>query len=138
MRDRRGKPKLNEMTSEHPLAPVLVVDDNSEVRQAFAALLEEEGYSVAEATDGLAALRLLRAGEVQPCLILLDLMMPRMNGWDFRAEQTRDERLAAIPVLVVSADPLASQASHMGAAAVLPKPADPGRLLELVERHCVR
>ena len=126
------------MLSERPLAPVLVVDDNIEVRQAFASLLEGEGYCVAEADDGVAALRLLREGAIHPCLIVLDLMMPRMTGWDFRAEQSRDARLAHIPVLVVSADPLASQATHLGAAAVLNKPADLDRLLELVARHCTR
>jgi len=125
------------MLSERPLAPVLVVDDNIEVRQAFASLLEGEGYCVAEADDGVAALRLLREGAIHPCLIVLDLMMPRMTGWDFRAEQSRDARLARIPVLVVSADPLASQAAHLGAA-VLTKPADPNHLLELVARHCAR
>ena len=126
------------MLPERPLAPVLVVDDNIEVRQAFASLLEGEGYRVAEADDGVAALRLLREGQIHPCLILLDLMMPRMTGWDFRAEQSRDARFARIPVLVVSADPLASQAMHLGAAAVLNKPADLDRLLELVARHCTR
>ena len=65
-------------------------------------------------------------------------MMPRMSGWDFRMEQSSDHRLAAIPVVVVSADPLASQAERMGAAAVLPKPADPERFLELIGRHCTR
>ncbi len=126
------------MECERPTDPVLVIDDNAEVREAFAALLQAEGYTVAEVGDGVAALRLLRAGEIHPCLILLDMMMPRMTGWDFRAEQSRDARLAAIPVLVISADPLASQAAHLGAAAVLTKPADPTRLLELVERLCAR
>ena len=119
-----------------PPDPVLVVDDNDDVRQALAALLEGDGYRVAEAADGLAALKLLRAGQMRPCLIVLDLMMPRMNGWDFRAEQSRDAALAPIPVVVVSADPLACQAAHLGAAAVLPKPADPDEFLAVVGRHC--
>ena len=126
------------MEPERPAAPVLVVEDNAEVRQALVALLEGEGYRVVEATDGVSALRLLRTGEVQPCLIVLDLMMPRMSGWDFRREQSNDRRFAAIPVLVLSADPLASQAERIGAAAVLPKPADPERFLELIGRHCAR
>jgi len=75
---------------------------------------------------------------VRPCLIVLDLMLPRMSGWDFRMEQSSDHRFAAIPVVVVSADPLASQAERMGAAAVLSKPADPERFLELIGRHCTR
>ena len=114
------------MTAERPAAPVLVVEDNAEVRQALVALLEAEGYRVAE------------AGDVHPCLIVLDLMMPRMSGWDFRAAQSSDRELASIPVVVLSADPLASQASRLGAAAVLPKPADPERFLELIERLCMR
>ena len=93
---------------------------------------------MAEAVDGVSALRLLRTAAVQPCLIVLDLMMPRMSGWDFRMEQSSDLRLAGIPVVVVSADPLASQAERMGAAAVLSKPADPEQFLELIGRHCTR
>jgi len=127
-----------QMTPERPAAPILIVEDNAEVREGLVALLESEGYRVAEAADGVTALRLLRRGEVQPCLIVLDLRMPRMDGWDFRAEQSSDRRLASIPVVVVSADPLASQAARLGAAAVVPKPADPDRFLELVGRHCTR
>src|SRR6059036_452018 len=105
--------KSGQMIPEPPVAPVLVVEDNAEVRRALVALLEGEGHRVAEAVDGVSALRLLRAGEVRPCLIVLDLMMPRMSGWDFRAEQSSDRRLASIPVVVVSADPLAPQAARM-------------------------
>ena len=123
------------MAYERPVAPVLIVEDDEGVRGAFAALLASEGYRVMEAADGLEALELLRAAETLPCLILLDLMMPRMSGWDFCAVQKRDERLLSIPVVVVSADPLASRAMRMGAAAVLPKPADPEELLKLVEQH---
>src|SRR3989454_6351047 len=126
------------MTPPRPAAPVLIVEDNADVRQALVALLEADGYHVAEAVDGVSALRLLRTGEVRPCLIVLDLMMPRMSGWDFRMEQGSDRRLAGIPVVVVSADPLATQAAHLGAAAVLPKPADPERFLALIGRHCTR
>ena len=130
--------KSGRMEPERPVAPVLVIEDNTEVRQALVALLEAEGYHVAEAVDGVSALRLLRTAAVQPCLIVLDLMMPRMSGWDFRMEQSSDLRLAGIPVVVVSADPLASQAERMGAAAVLSKPADPEQFLELIGRHCTR
>src|SRR2546427_12667574 len=97
--------KSGRMEPERPVAPVLVVEDNTEVRQALVALLEAEGYRVAQAVDGVSALRLLRAGDVRPCLIVLDLMMPRMSGWDFRREQRSDRRLAGLPGVVVSADP---------------------------------
>src|ERR1700745_3213951 len=103
------------MGPERPAAPVLVVEDNTEVRQALVALLQDEGYHVAEAVDGVSALRLLRAGEVRPCLIVLDLMMPRMSGWDFRMEQSSDRRLASIPVVGVSAHPLAAAGTAPGA-----------------------
>jgi CheY-like chemotaxis protein len=125
------------MRAGRPAAPVLVVEDNAELRHVLIVLLESDGYAVVEAGNGLEALRLLRSAEVLPCLIVLDMGMPRMNGWDFRAEQDCDERLRSIPVVVVSADPLATQARHTGAAVLL-KPIDPEKLLELVERHCVR
>jgi len=125
------------MASTRPSAPVLIVDDNAEVRDDFGALLESDGYRVVAASDGREALRLLRSGGIMPCLILLDLTMPRMSGWDFRAEQARDETLAPIPVVVLSADPLAMLAKNTGAAAVLQKPADPDALLAAVELHCV-
>src|SRR2546427_11886364 len=110
---------------ERPAAPVLVIEDNTEVRQALVALLEAEGYGVVEAVDGVSALKLLRAGGGRPCLIVLDLMMPRMSGWDFRTEQSSDRQLAAIPVVVVSADPLAPHAERLAAAAGPPHPAGP-------------
>src|SRR2546425_13115944 len=109
------------MEPERPAAPVLVIEDNTEVRQALVALLEAEGYGVVEAVDGVSALKLLRAGEGRPGLIVLDLMMPRMSGWGFRTEQSHDRQLAALPVVGVSAGPLASPAERMGAAAVPPK-----------------
>src|SRR5947208_15071140 len=113
--------KSRRMIPERPAAPVLVVEDNAEVRQALVALLEAEGYHVAEAVDGVSALRLLRTGAVQRCLIVLDLMMPRMSGWAFRMEQGSDVRLPAIPVVVASPDPLAAQTERMAPAAVNPE-----------------
>src|SRR3989442_8205972 len=65
------------MEPERPAAPVLVIEDNTEVRQALVALLEAEGYSVIEAVDGVSALKLLRAGEVRPRLLVLGLIMQR-------------------------------------------------------------
>jgi CheY-like chemotaxis protein len=129
------------MASTRPSAPVLIVDDSAEARDDFGALLESDGYRVVAASDGreaLGLLRRLRSDGIMPCLILLDLTMPRMSGWDFRAEQTRDETLAPIPVVVLSADPLAMLAKNSGAAAVLQKPADPDALLAAVELHCAK
>ena len=71
-----------------------------------------------------------------PALILLDLIMPGMNGWNFRAEQSQDETLASIPVIVVSADPLATLAKNAGVAAVLGKSTQSDALLAAVRLHC--
>ena len=112
-----------------------MIEDDSDVRGALLSLFASHGYRVAEAESGLDALRLLRDGEMPPCLIVLDMMMPRLDGWDFFAERNRDERLRSIPVVVVSADPLAEQAVRLGAAAVLQKPVDPVLLLAVVAQY---
>lgn len=81
---------------------VLVVDDDRDIRGTLGQVLEEEGYETAVAADGREALRLLREG-LRPCVILLDLTMPGMDGWDFRADQLRDPELRTIPVVVITA-----------------------------------
>jgi CheY-like chemotaxis protein len=81
---------------------VLLVDDSSEVRAALGAALQNAGYEVETATSGLEALEKLRWG-LRPCAILLDLQMPGMNGWDFRAEQKRNPALQAIPTIAMTA-----------------------------------
>ena len=82
---------------------ILIVDDDSDVRAALSELLEAEGFSVEGVPDGREALVRLRTEKVHPAVILLDLMMPGMDGWDFRTEQMRDPELAAVPVVIVSA-----------------------------------
>jgi CheY-like chemotaxis protein len=115
---------------------ILIVEDDRDVRGAMAALLEGEGYTVIEAEDGERALRHLRSSTLV-CLILLDLFMPVMNGWKFRDEQLRDPSIAAIPVIVVSADAGARQkAAKLGAVGAMVKPIDFERLLDLVAAHC--
>jgi CheY-like chemotaxis protein len=81
---------------------LLLVDDDEDLRTVLQQLLSDEGFHVHTARDGLEALTVLREIE-PPGLILLDLMMPVMNGWRFREEQTRDRRLAGIPVIAMSA-----------------------------------
>ncbi|HEY3191039.1 MAG TPA: response regulator [Solirubrobacteraceae bacterium] len=126
------------MSAFDPEAPVLVVDDNPEVRESLVALLESDGYRVLVASSGMEALALMRRAEPPPGVVLLDLMMPGMDGWDFRAAQLSDARLAAIPVIVTSAHPLARHAANTGVAAVLQKPVDPQALLTAVARHRAR
>jgi CheY-like chemotaxis protein len=108
---------------------VLVVEDDDDIRSLLAELLEEEGYEVVSAADGRQGLE--RAHEQPPHVILLDLMMPVMNGWEFREEQKRDPTIAGVPVVVVSA---AARAS-IDASQIIAKPFTVEDVLEAVERH---
>ena len=115
---------------------ILIVEDDEAIAEALAGLLEDEGYVAVPASDGRAALAKLRDGE-KTCLILLDMSMPVMNGWQFREEQLKDAALAAVPVVVCTADGRAeATARSVGAADWLRKPIDPARLLELVGKYC--
>src|SRR5690242_8866746 len=93
----------------HPHIPrthdVLVVDDDYAIREMLTEVLEDAGYRVISVENGAAALAQLREMLTPPCLILLDLMMPVMTGWEFRIAQQADARLAAIPVIALSARP---------------------------------
>ena len=116
---------------------VLLVEDDDDMRGAYAAYLEGAGYTVVEAANGHEALEFLRGSAERVCLILLDLFMPRMNGWTFRAEQLRDPRIAAIPIVVVSAGSRTDRnAAALGARAHLQKPVDMDALVALVGAHC--
>lgn len=119
--------------------PVLVIDDEDDVRTAAVAVFESEGYAAVPAKNGRVALNLLKTGSVRPCLILLDLRMPVMDGWAFRAAQLCDKDLARIPVIVLSAagrSDVAAAAESMRAIAGIAKPVDWDELLRLVEEHC--
>ncbi len=120
----------------HPAQPVLVVDDNEDVRDAVIAALRMAGYEAEGAENGAAALSLLRDGGLRPCLILLDLMMPVMDGLEFRERQLNNAELAGIPVVVVSAFGRQTAARALGVADYLAKPIDFERLLQLVSQHC--
>ena len=112
-------------------AVVLIVDDDEDIRDALKDLLEDEGYRVLTADNGRDALETL-AGGAAPRVILLDLMMPVMDGWQFRIEQKKDPLLAAIPVVVITA---AGDVGEMDVD-VVPKPIDLERVLGAVARHC--
>jgi CheY-like chemotaxis protein len=85
---------------------VLVVDDDRDILDMMSLVLTSAGYVVRTSTDGAAALAVLEEG-FAPGLILLDLMMPGMDGWTFREKQLADPRTAGIPVIVCSGDPRA-------------------------------
>jgi CheY-like chemotaxis protein len=115
---------------------VLIIEDDTDLRETLAALLDEEGFEVATAANGQEALEHLRKSR-RPRLILLDLMMPVMDGWEFRQRQQQDPRLADIPVAVVSAvGAMGLQADFLDAAAYLPKPLELTRLRSVVARFC--
>jgi CheY-like chemotaxis protein len=114
---------------------VLIVEDDDDVRHSLSEVLMAEGFGVAEARHGAEALERLRIGP-PPQLILLDLMMPVMNGWEFRDAQRAVPEWAAIPTLILSAVPEARQdARRLGAEGYLIKPVDLPLLLSAVERH---
>jgi CheY-like chemotaxis protein len=111
---------------------ILVVDDDEAIRLAVALALREAGYQVATACNGRQALDWLHQQETHPCVILLDLMMPVMDGWEFRTRQNQDHRLSRVPVVVYSA-----YASHLPvkAVAVLAKSTPLEGLMSVVKRH---
>jgi CheY-like chemotaxis protein len=116
---------------------VLIVEDDREIRSAFAQTLEDEGITTFGARHGREALDLLRTATTLPKLILLDLMMPVMDGWQFRVEQRRDPKLADIPVIVISADgSVTERLRTMGVSGFLKKPVAFDDLMTLVRRHC--
>ena len=111
---------------------VLVVDDDYALLDAVKDVLEDEGYEVSVAANGLEALKELRRGE-RPNVILLDLMMPVMNGWEFREEQLRDQSLAAIPTVIITAHNRPDEsARELGAVSCIRKPVKPELLLSTV------
>ena len=111
---------------------ILIIEDDADVRESLSEVLLSEGYEIAEAQDGAEGLRAAR--DQLPDLILLDLMMPIMNGWDFRTAQMADPALAPIPVVVISAT-LPDQVHAIGAVAHLHKPFDLVDLIDTVQRH---
>jgi CheY-like chemotaxis protein len=111
---------------------VLIVEDDDDIRISLAESLALYGYEVALARDGQEALDRLRSGLPQPRLILLDLMMPGVDGWQFRAEQEKDPRLSEIPVVVLSA---VEGITPSGVKEHLTKPVDMAVLLSTVDKH---
>jgi two-component system, chemotaxis family, chemotaxis protein CheY len=115
---------------------ILVIDDDEDIREALVDVLGDAGYSVRVAASGSDALELLRGVE-PPSLILLDLMMPGMDGFAFRAAQVADPRIASIPVVIVSAGGnLATDAKRLGATGFIQKPMRLDAILREVGSRC--
>ncbi len=125
-----------------PAGNVLIVEDDPEVRDMLRQLLSAAGFYAVAAQDGLEALHLLRTVRHRepdaPCLVLLDLMMPRLGGNEFRRAQLGDPTVAHIPIAVMSgASDLEQRAEAMGAVATLAKPLDIDVVMDVVKRYCV-
>lgn len=110
---------------------VMVVDDDSDIRASVRDLLEDEGYEVVTAIDGKDAIEQLARGPL-PAVILLDLMMPRMDGWQFVAQQREMPALAGVPVVVVSADVSEQKARALSVSGFVRKPFNVEALLTVV------
>jgi CheY-like chemotaxis protein len=120
-------------------ATVLLVDDDPAILDGVGEFLGEEGFRVVAAPNGAEAIACLRAG-FRPDVILLDVMMPVMDGWDFRAEQLADPALRKIPVVVISASGFARDTigTQLKAYDVLPKPIELGHFLRTLRDVCGR
>ncbi|MEP7125852.1 MAG: response regulator [Byssovorax sp.] len=116
-----------------PQVDILLAEDDDDLREAMLETLQDAGYGVATVANGSDALDWLQDAEHLPSLILLDLMMPVMDGWQFRALQRVDPKVSKVPVVVLSA-----MGAHPAIDAVeyLTKPANIAQILEVVARFC--
>ena len=113
---------------------MLIVEDDADLREMMAQLLTLEGYETATVANGREALEYLHSA-IAPNVILLDLMMPIMDGWEFHRRLEADPEIPPVPVIVLSALDQA-RAKNIHAAAFLKKPLDFDRLLDLVRTYC--
>jgi CheY-like chemotaxis protein len=120
------------------MASLLVVDDDPLICESLSMLLSMKGYQVNAAANGLEALQLLRTCESPPRMIVLDLMMPVMDGLEFRRHQLADPGLADIPVIIVTAKTNLEGLEEAKAVKVIRKPYRPIDLLAIIEAHCGR
>jgi CheY-like chemotaxis protein len=117
------------MTRPEAHHPILIVDDDDDIRESLAECLELEGFAVTTAANGAEGLARLR-DDATPSLVLLDLMMPVLDGYGFLEQQRKDPRIAQVPVLVITAGSFDRR--RTGNAEIMRKPLDLGRLLAIV------
>ena len=117
------------------MASVMIVEDDRDTREMLGRFLELEGFDVRTAANGQLALEALQE-DSEPCVILLDLMMPVMNGWQFRERQVSDPRFSRIPVVVVTAAGPREDIPEINADGWLSKPVDFDRLLATIGSLC--
>ena len=113
---------------------VLVVDDDDAIREALVSFFDDEGFTTAQASNGLDALNLIADLDVPPTVILLDLMMPVLDGWTFCKLRQGIQQLMEIPVVAVSAASMLARREPLRVEATLAKPFDPDELAWLATR----
>jgi CheY-like chemotaxis protein len=113
---------------------ILIVDDDADIREVLTEVLTESGHQVVTAANGLEALQILRRGWL-PCLVLLDLMMPVMDGYLFMEERRGDPRLSAIPVAVITAGRQVDF-DRLHDATIVPKPVRLPVLMSVIQKAC--
>jgi CheY-like chemotaxis protein len=133
-RDRISSGKIR-LSTPPPGGPVLVVEDDAGIRESVCQILEDEGFPTVSACNGKEALATLRSLEPLPRLILLDLMMPIMNGWEFYELISRDKAISSIPVVVMSAQ---DTDAYAGSLRLLRKPLALDQLLSTVNEICLQ
>ncbi len=117
---------------------VLLIEDDDDIRNMIALALESEGYTVFQAANGRAGLDLLNQPDIHPCLILLDVMMPVLNGWEFlkQLKEGNADILAPLPIYVISAAGEHADLARKQATGFIKKPLDLDYLYQIVEKYC--
>jgi CheY-like chemotaxis protein len=114
---------------------ILLIEDDRDICEIVEMVLAEEGYETISVANGAEGLKRLRSEHPRPFVIMLDLMLPVMDAWQFRSEQLRDAAIAEIPVVIFSANPKVwRHADMLGAAAVIRKPPNLNEILDVVGR----
>jgi two-component system, chemotaxis family, chemotaxis protein CheY len=113
---------------------VLVVDDDSGNRESMSELLDNKGYSVLQAENGQKALDMLKQAPILPCLVVLDMAMPIMDGRGFLKRRAHDPDLRDIPVVLVSGN--SQKGALKGIEGYFRKPVNVERLIEVIDQHC--
>ena len=121
------------MTTGRPRGPVLLVDDDQDIREIGEIALSSHGYRVVTARDGRECLRRAR-GDARPSIILLDMMMPDMNGWMVCEELMKDAALVEIPVVILTGN-AEIRDDRLGGFPIVKKPIELASLIDLIERH---
>ena len=115
---------------------ILIIEDEADIRESLADVLGLRGYDVATVVNGREALERLEAG-LTPCLIILDLMLPVMSGWEFRRQQLANDKWAEIPTVLLSGiTNLPGESQRLRAVSFLPKPIDFASLYNTVDGYC--